>query len=298
VLKTLKNLKRGSPLGKEAEFWKWTSQGLVTYKDRVYVPEGEARKKIVVKYHNSPSTGHPGRKATLELLARDFYWPGMTAFINKYIEGCAECQQNKPIRQGTSPPLRPIEAARSSRPFAGISMDLIMDLPESSGYDAILVVVDQGLSKGVILCPCNKTVDALGIATLLRKNVYKRFGLPDYIISDRDPRFSSKLSEKLAEVLGYQQKLSTAYHPQTDGQTERMNQELEIYLRIFTGSNPGEWSEHLDMAEFTINNKPHSSKGVSPFYIIIGTNPKAFPNISTPTNIPSLEERIKQITNI
>ena len=112
-------------------------------------------------------------------------------------------------------------------------MDFITDLPISNGYDSILVVVDQGLSKGVILLPCNKMITAEGTAKHLLKNLYKRFGLPDKLISDRGPQFASKAFIELLKLLGIKSALSTAFHPQTDGTTEWVNQEIEAYLSIY-----------------------------------------------------------------
>ena len=133
-------------------------------------------------------------------------------------------------------------------------MDLITDLPCSAGYDSILVVVDQGLTKGVILIPCTKSITAEGTAKLLLENLYKRFGLPDKIISDRGPQFASKAFVELLKQLGVQSALSTAYHPQTDGTTERVNQEIEAYLAIYCASHPEEWPNALHILEFTHNN--------------------------------------------
>jgi transposase InsO family protein len=133
-------------------------------------------------------------------------------------------------------------------------MDLITNLPISSGYDSILVVVDQGLTKGVILLPCTKTITTEGIAKLLLENLYKRFGLPDKIISDQGPQFASKAFIKLLKLLGIHSALSTAYHPQTDGTTERVNQEIEAYLSIYCTSHPEEWATAIHTMEFTHNN--------------------------------------------
>ena len=112
-------------------------------------------------------------------------------------------------------------------------MDLITDLPPVEGYDLILVVVDQGLSKGVILLPCNKTLTSEDTAKLLLENLYKLFGLPDKIISNRVLQFASKAFKELLNLLGIKLALSTAYHPQTDGTTEQTNQEIEAYLSIY-----------------------------------------------------------------
>ena len=132
-------------------------------------------------------------------------------------------------------------------------MDLITDLPSADGFDSILVVVDQGLSKGVILSPCNKTITSENTAKLLLENLYL-FGLPDKIISDRGPQFASKAFIELLRLLGIKSALSTAYHPQTDGTTERTNQEIEAYLSIYCASHPEDWAQALHTLEFTHNN--------------------------------------------
>ena len=133
-------------------------------------------------------------------------------------------------------------------------MDFITDLPLVDSFDSILVVVDQGLTKGVILTPCNKTITAKETGRLLLENLYKRFGLPDKIISDRGPQFMSKSFVKLLKLLGTTSALSTAYHPQTDSTTERVNQEIEAYLSIYCTSHPEDWLSAIHTLEFTHNN--------------------------------------------
>ena len=133
-------------------------------------------------------------------------------------------------------------------------MDLITDLPPVEGYDSILVMVDQGLSKGAILLPCNKTLTSEDTAKLLLENLYKQFGLPDKIISDRGPQFASKAFKEPLNLLGIKSALSTAYHPQMNRTTERTNQEIEAYLSIYCASHPEEWPHSLHTLEFTHNN--------------------------------------------
>src|SRR5271163_3338799 len=133
---------------------------------------------------------------------------------------------------------QPIEGAKSTRPFAHCSMDLITDLPPVKNFNSILVVVDQGLTKGVILLPCAKTITSKQVGTLPLDNLYKRFGLPDKIISDQGPQFASKGFRELLKQLGITSALTTAYHPQSDGATERVNQEIETYLSIYCSSHP------------------------------------------------------------
>lgn len=293
AIETLKT--KGIPPTKSAlEDWQ-IDNGMLFFKEKCYVPaDAELRRKIVQRYHKSKSTGHPGQYKTLELVKRDYWWPGMYIFIKKYVEGCALCQQMKVNTHLTTPPLTPIKLTLK-RPFAQISMDFITGLPEDNGYDSVLVVVDQGLTKGVIFIPCNKTIDALGTADLLLHNVYKRFGLPDTIISDRGPQFAAKVFRELGRLLGIKTAMSTAYHPQTDGETERVNQELEVYLYMFCSNNPETWRTHLSLAEFTHNNRSHSARNTSPFYLIMGYDPRTFPTPYPKTDVPSVEKRIVEM---
>jgi hypothetical protein len=176
----------GTPPMKSAiSDWKF-EDGLLFFQDRCYVPQNnQLRKEITQKYHESIATGHPGQFQTLELIRRDYWWPGMTTFIKNYVEGCATCQQMKVNTHPTSPHLLPI-ISTANQPFSLVTTDFITDLPGNKGYDSVMVVVDHGLTKGVIFIPCNKTIDALGSANLYLQHVYTRFGLPNKIISDRD----------------------------------------------------------------------------------------------------------------
>ncbi|KAI5115482.1 hypothetical protein M0805_008817 [Coniferiporia weirii] len=162
-------------------------------------------------------------------------------------------------------------------PFQSVSMDFITDLPLSNHYDSIMVVVDHDSSKGIILIPCTKTLDALGMAKLYHDYVYKCFGLPKHIISDRGPQFASQVFQTLCTRLGIKSKLSTAYHPQTDGQTERTNQEVEAYLCIYCGTSPHSWADSLTNLEFSHNIQTHSVTKTSPFNIILGYDPIPIP---------------------
>ena len=134
-------------------------------------------------------------------------------------------------------------------------MDLITDLPPAEGFDSILVIVDQGLTKGIILIPCTKTITAEETARLLLKNLYKRFGLPNNIISDWGPQFASIAFRELLKLLGITSALSIAYHPQTDRTTEHVNQEIEAYLLIYCTSHPEKWPQAIHTMEFTHSNR-------------------------------------------
>ena len=148
----------------------------------------------------------------------------------------------------------PLEGAKSTRPFTSCSMDLITDLPPVDRCDSILVMVDRGNTKGAILIPTTKTLTQEGAGQLLLDNLYKRFGLPDEMLSDRGPQFAAMAFRELLKLLGIKSNLTTAYHPQTDGATEQVNQEIEAYLSIYCLAHPTEWKNSLLTLEFTHNN--------------------------------------------
>jgi hypothetical protein len=145
----------------------------------------------------------------------------------------------------------------------------------------------------VILIPCTKTITAEGTAKLLLENLYKRFGLPDKIISDRGPQFASKAFIELLKQLGIKSALSAAYHPQTDGTTERVNQEIEAYLSIYCSTHPEEWLTALHTMEFTHNNRRHADRQKTLFKLMFGISPTAIPYSFENTKFPMVEEKMK-----
>jgi len=150
------------------------------------------------------------------------------------------------------------------KPWTHISADFITKLPIAQGYDSILVVVDR-LTKMVYFIPTTEKTSAEGLARLFRDNVWKLHGLPESIVSDRGPQFAAGIMQKLNRMLGIKSKLSMAFHSQTNRQMERVNQELEQYLRMFIDHRQKQWPDWLGTAEFAYNNKMHSSTKVSPF---------------------------------
>ncbi|KAJ1041106.1 hypothetical protein NDA10_000258 [Ustilago hordei] len=173
--------------------------------------------------------------------------------------------------------------ATPDRPWGSISLDFIEGLPpskkyDSKTYDSILVIVDR-LTKFAILAPTHKTVTAKQTAVLLYGHMVRLFGYPDHMVSDRGRQFISGAWKAFAEQMGAKHSLSTAYHPQTDGQTERVNQVIEQYLRMYCNYEQNDWANLLDTAAFVYNNTVHNSIGVSPFFACYGWNPKAHPDI-------------------
>ncbi|KAJ1598128.1 hypothetical protein NDA14_005673 [Ustilago hordei] len=177
----------------------------------------------------------------------------------------------------------PKPLATPDRPWGSISLDFIEGLPpskkyDSKTYDSILVIVDR-LTKFAILAPTHKTVTAKQTAVLLYGHMVRLFGYPDHMVSDRGRQFISGAWKAFAEQMGVKHSLSTAYHPQTDGQTERVNQVIEQYLRMYCNYEQNDWANLLDTAAFVYNNTVHNSIGVSPFFACYGWNPKAHPDI-------------------
>jgi len=156
-------------------------------------------------------------------------------------------------------------------------------------------VVDHGLTKGVILCPTKKTVSTKGVASFFFHKVFLRFGLYEKIISDCGSQFTSTFARELGKLLNYNLSLSTAYHPQSNRETECVNQEIEIYLCIFCGSNPSLWSEMISHAEFAHNHCPYSVTNQFPFYLMIGYEPRALPSITTNSSISTIKSCLKTL---
>ena len=210
---------------------------------------------ILQMLHDHETAGHPGEVETLVVVEQLYWWPGLWTFVQNYVKGCGTCQQYKINRSPSHPSYSLIPGASGTWLFAHCLMDLITNLLPSGGFDSILVMVDCGLTKGVILLPCNKTIMAKQVATLLLENLYKRFRLLDEIISDQGPQFVAHVFQELLKQLNVTIKLTMAYHPQTNGATEQVNQEIEAYLSIFCASFPKEWAKKLFLVEFTHNNQ-------------------------------------------
>jgi transposase InsO family protein len=184
------------------------------------------RRGVISLYHDSPMAGHPGISNTTWSIAQDYWWPNMKQTVSEYVKGCHLCQSRKKNPTKPKPPLFPIPSDNFTLPFTSIAMDFIVKLPISHGYDSILTITDT-FSKACIFIPCNKTIDAVGTALLYTTHVLPHYGLPLRIISDQDPQFTASVIQELFRSLSIQHNRSTAYHPQTDGQSERSNQKLE-----------------------------------------------------------------------
>jgi Integrase zinc binding domain len=242
--RTMKEWARKFPITKELRA---EGHGWFLGNKAVVPPDLALRRRLMNVFHDRVSAGHPGRDETYQATARQFWWPGMKTWIADYVMGCAPCQQSKIITHQLHNPLYKIPTWEYTQPFQQVAIDLITDLPPNGPYDSILTIVNHGCSRAAIFLPCAKTITGLGVAKLYADNVYRWFGLPLKVISDRDTRFTSQFGRALTARLGLEQNLSTAFHPQTDGLAERKNQWIEQFLRILSTTQQDDWSSWLTM---------------------------------------------------
>jgi hypothetical protein len=237
--------------------------------------DDEQKQQIISGRHDDRSAGHQGIAKTIELITRDFLWPGLRKDVKKYIEACDTCHKAKHERH------RPYGLLQSSDPpskaWSVVALDFIVKLPKSrepltkTTYDSILVIVEE-LTKYAYFEPYRESSTAEDLAYIFMKTVVARHGTPEVIKSDRGTVFTSQFWKSLMDLSGTHQKLSTAYHPQTDGQTERTNQTLEQYLRCYVNYQQNNWVQLLPIAQFAFNNST-ASTGISPFYANYGLHP-------------------------
>ena len=240
--------------------------------------------KIIVirECHNSAYSGHLGIQKTTELVERSFIWDGMAADIKEYVATCPTCQQTKHSTQKKAGLLQPLEIPEQK--WSHISMDLITQLPRTtSGNDAIVVFVDR-LTKMIHIAPIKTAIKAPELARVMVTTVVKHHGMPAAIVSDRDPRFTGHFWQALMKSLGTKLQMSTAFHPQTNGLTERANQTIEQMLRAVVNEEQSNWDEHLDLVEFAYNNSKQASTGHSPFFLNYGQNPSTPVQLAMKTN--------------
>ncbi|CEP07157.1 hypothetical protein [Parasitella parasitica] len=272
--------------------------GLLLKNSLIYIPNNDAIKlKLLQIYHDNVTSGHFGRAKTIELISRNYWWKGLTKFVNRYIANCPTCVRGKASRQAPQGPLMPLPIPNN--PWESISMDFIVKLPRSKGFDSIFVVVDR-LTKMAHFIPCNESMPAKELASLFINNIFKLHGLPTSIVSDRGSLFTAKFWKNLLQNLQIQANMSTAFRPETDGQTERTNSTLEQYLRMYCNYQQTDWSQLLPIAEFSYNNHCQSSTKYSPFYFNYGYHPKADITIKKGGGecVPATDEFLNKLKNI
>ena len=249
--------------------------GFIFKNNRVCVPACSLRLQIIQELHNE---GHVGRDRTLKLVTDSYFWPTLRRDVERFVSRCTTCQRGKghASNAGLYLPL-PIP----TQPWSDISMDFVLGLPRTQrGNDSIFVVVDC-FSKMVHFIPCRKTTDAVQVAQLFFREIYRLHGLPQSIVSDRDSRFISHFWRSLWKLFKTKLDMSSAYLPQTDGQTEVVNRSLGNMLRCLVGDNLRSWDSVLCQAEFAHNHAHNRSLGFSPFKVVYGFVPRGPLALST-----------------
>jgi hypothetical protein len=237
---------------------------LAFHQGRLWIPPDDKIKiKILQLYHNSSLAGHQGITGTEELISRGYYWPNMNQFVEEYVKGCRTCQMAKKKNIWAHGKLHPLPVP--DRPWQWTESDLIALLPASRGKNAIYVVVDQ-FTKYTYFILCTDKETAQSLAKLHEKHVWSQEGLPKIHSTNRGPQFRAEFTKELYKSLGIDQKMSTAYHPQTQGQVESLNGWLETYLRMFISHRQDDWLDHLHKAQFAWNNHYHSLIETTPFF--------------------------------
>jgi hypothetical protein len=267
--------------------------GLILFKNRIYLgPQCNLKQKVLSLIHDSPLGGHSGYLKTLQRAKRDWYWQGMKQAIKTYIKNCDTCQRIKTETTKPAGLLQPLSIPY--RPWHSISMDFIEGLPTSNRQSVILVVVDR-LTKYVHFIPLSHPYTAAKVASLFMQYVFKLHGLPSSIVSDRDTAFTSIFWQELFIKQGIELAMSSAYHPQTDGQTEVVNRSLEQYLRAFASDKPQQWVDWLPLAEFWFNTNYHTSTHTSPFEALYGYPPPTLMEyIPGTTKVEAVEDHLSQ----
>nr|KYP64598.1 Transposon Ty3-G Gag-Pol polyprotein [Cajanus cajan] len=254
--------------------------GLLYFQDRLFVPDYEnCRQQLLHEFHCTPVAGHSGLKTTVCRLSSSFYWPGLYADTKQFICSCPQCQQNKGLLQPLKQP---------NRVWEEITMDFITHLPSSFGHSTIWVMCDRLSKYGYFLAlPAKFTAPQLARRFMI--DVFKLHGFPKSIVSDRDPLFVSSFWREIFRLQGTTLAFSSAYHPETDGQSEVLNRCLEAYLRCFASDYPRAWYQYLHLAEYWYNTSFHSSIGTTPFHALYGHPPPSpidvIPQASTPTSV-------------
>ncbi|CAM8991067.1 unnamed protein product [Rhodiola kirilowii] len=247
--------------------------GLILYRDRLLVPKDPTLKDLILQeYHDTLLGGHAGVQRTLSRVSSHFYWKGMQGDIKAYVQRCGTCQQVKSMTTAPQGLLQPLPMPVGV--WTNIAMDFITHLPSSKGLTVILVVVDR-LTKYGHCSALSAGFAAESVARVFVRDVYRLHGLPASIVSDRDPVFMSMFWKELFKLQGTRLSHSSAYHPQTDGQTEVLNRVLEDYLCCYVNENQTNWPELLPWAELHYNTAQHTATGFTPFEVVYGQTPLA-----------------------
>ncbi|CAI7858245.1 unnamed protein product [Closterium sp. NIES-53] len=261
------------PLAEKKKLLQWDHDvALRKGSTKIWVPNyPPLRQLLLEEFHDVLYAGHFGSNKTLAGIAKVYYWPHMANDVQKFVTSCDTCQRMKSSKQKKAGLLQPLSVPE--QPWQVVSLDFITGLPPTNaGHDAILVVIDKFSKMGHFI-PTHTTARTEETAQLFLKHIISQHGIPTTLISDRDPKFTSKFWKELMSLMGTRLAMSSAYHPQTDGQTERLNQIVEQLLRAACKDDINKWNLHLPVLEFAYNNAKHAATGDTPFFLCYGRHP-------------------------
>jgi hypothetical protein len=254
--------------------------------NRLFVPD-DVRSRVLLWGHSSKLTCHPGITRTLNFIRRRFWWPSMDADVRAFVAACATCARNKTSTRPRSGLLRPLPIP--NRPWSHIALDFVTGLPTSGGNTTILTVIDR-FSKAAHFVALPKLPSSSETADLLVRHVFRLHG----IAFDRDPQFTSQVWRAFCVTLGVTPSLSSGFHPQYNGQSERANQEMEAALRCVSHANPSSWTSQLPWVEYAHNTLVNASTGLSPFMASLGYQPPLFPELEEEISVPSVQAHMRR----
>lgn len=260
----------------------------------LFVPEA-VRPKVLEWAHTSRLTCHPGITRTLAVLRQRFWWPTMREDCRSFVSACHVCARSKSSTKPSSGLLLPLPIP--SRPWSHIAMDFVTGLPPSRGNTVILTIVDR-FSKAAHFVALHKLPTAKETADLLVQHVFRLHGIPADIVSDRGPQFTSHVWSAFCSALGITVSLSSGYHPGTNGQCERENQQLEAALHCTTQARPTTWSDHLPWVEYAHNSLRNASTNLSPFQCSLGYQPPLFPSLEAEIAVPSVQAHLAECAKV
>ncbi|CAI7889274.1 unnamed protein product [Closterium sp. NIES-53] len=261
------------PLAEKKKLLQWDHDvALRKGSTKIWVPKyPPLRQLLLEEFHDVLYAGHFGSNKTLAGIVKVYYWPHMANDVQKFVTLCDTCQGMKSSKQKKAGLLQPLPV--SEQPWQVVSLDFITGLPPTNAeHDAILVVIDKFSKMGHFI-PTHTTARTEETAQLFLKHIISQHGIPTTLISDWDPKFTSKFWKELMSLMGTRLAMSSAYHPETDGQTERLNQIVEQLLRAACKDDINKWDLHLPVLEFAYNNAKHAATGETPFFLCYGRHP-------------------------
>ena len=270
----LQDLRLKENLANHDSRWTLDADGLLRWDGKVYVGNDAAIwLRVVREIHDVGTAGHPEITTTIDNFCRAYYFPQYRTYLTSYVNQCDPCHRDKSRRQKQHGFLQPLPVAKG--PWKSISMDFIIKLPRSiQRNDSILAVIDR-FTKRAYFIPCREAgMTSPDVAELYLRNIFANHGIPDDIVSDRGSVFDADFWRTLQALLHTKINMSTAFHPQSDGQTERLNQAIEQFIRIYCNYQQDDWELLLPLAQFVYNSTYHSAIKRSPFEATYGYNPQ------------------------